>query len=132
MGDFAFDADTLVVASDPSGCFAASLVATSGNCHHGPFSLLLLYGGPVRPGVKADRIPRTPAVQAVQAVLLAVPFAVHPDRARAQDRAARPALGRLAGDHRGHVAVAALPGVAGRRDPEPGPVGRALFHRELD
>src|SRR5580692_837843 len=91
----------------------------------------------MRPGVKADRISRTPAAQAVLlavpfAVLLAVPFAVHPDRARAQHRAGRRALGRLAGDHRGHVAVATLPGVAGRQDHEPGPVGRALFHRDLD
>jgi hypothetical protein len=83
----------------------------------------------VRPGVKADRISRTPAVQGVS---FAVLLAVHPDRARAQHRAGQHALGRLAGDHRGHVAVAALPAVAGRQDHEPGPVGRALFHRDLD
>src|ERR1700722_7018034 len=108
-------------------------MAPSGKCHHGPFSLLLLYGGPVSTRVKADRISRTPPVQTVPfAVLFAVSFAVDTDRARAQHRAGRRAFGRLAGDDRGHVAVAALRGVAGRQNHEPRPVGRALFDGDLD
>ena len=73
-------------------------------------------------GVQADRISRTPAVQPV-------PLAVHPHRAGAQHRAGRRSLGRLAGDHRRHVAVTALPGVARRQDHEPGAAGRILFDR---
>ena len=76
--------------------------------------------------MQADRISRTPAVQPV-------PLAVHPHRAGTQHRAGRRSLGRLAGDHRRHVAVTALPGVARRQDHEPGTAGRILvdryFHR---
>jgi len=69
------------------------------------------------------------AVRALWLLVRAVRLAVHPYRAGTQYRAARRSLGRLAGDHRRHVAVTDLPGVAGRLDDEPGAAGHVLFNR---
>lgn len=71
--------------------------------------------------MKADRIPGAVAAQPV-------PPAVYPHRARAENRAGRRPLGRLADDHHRHLAATALPGAARRQDHEPGMVGRALLH----
>jgi len=79
-------------------------------------------GGPLRAGVQADRVAGAAAAQPVR-------LAVHPQRPRPQHRAARRALGGLAGDHGGHVAVAAVPGVAGRHDDQPGLVRRRVFNQ---
>jgi len=78
-------------------------------------TLLRLRRGAMRAGMKADRIPGAVCAQQVRGVRLAV----YPYLARAQDRARGRSLGRLTGDHRRHVAVAAVPGVTRRQDHQP-------------
>jgi acyl-CoA thioesterase len=71
-------------------------------------------------GVQADRIAGPLAAQPV-------PLPVHPQRAGTQGSAGRTALGRLACDHRHHIAIAGLTAIAGRQDHQPGMVGRVGF-----
>jgi len=71
-------------------------------------------------GMQADRVARPLAAQPV-------PLAVHPQRAGTQSRAGRSALGRLARDHRHHIAITGLTAIAGRQDHQPGMVRRMGF-----
>jgi acyl-CoA thioesterase len=92
-----------------------------------PLLLLAFPGFRVFPGgdagVQADRIARPLAAQPV-------PLAVHPQRAGTQSRAGSTALGRLAGDHRHHVAITGLTAIAGRQDHQPGVVRRVGFEAD--